>query len=179
MYEDTTIAETPLYELYREQLNNFTNKRYFTISPSFSGFTSLESCITEWKGRIRDALYNTCIDYVYTLELAGGIRPHFHGIVDLKDYIGFTKKMFLLARYDNVKIHTAFKKGDEYIFKECDITYRLTNMIPIIEKEDDFQYKAEMQRKRKQAQTDKRIELLQDKPIPRWMLNDSDDTESV
>lgn len=98
MYDDTSIAKitsdiTPPETLYAGTVATYKHPRYFTISPNPNEFDNIDQLLDCWRDLIRKALFKTCNDYVYTIELAGMIRPHFHGVCDVKDYIGITKKI--------------------------------------------------------------------------------------
>lgn len=173
MYDDTVMAKnneevTPLASLYEGKVAEFSNRQWFTISPNPQRHRSMDELIDTWQSRIRGAMYYTCSDYVYVCELAGGIRPHFHGVCDVKDKVGFSKKMFLMAQYDNVRLHKEFKQGLEYMFKECDATYSSTNRSPIREKEDDYKYKKAQLEQAKQRRLKERGDNMY-VDIPAWM----------
>lgn len=177
MYEDTTNG---FYNVYTDQVSKWDNVTYFTISPNPQRFEKYDyvRIYDEWRQIFRHALYNTCHDYIIVYELAG-LRPHFHGVASIKDKVGFTKRMFNISRYDNVKIHNQFKKGIPYLFKDVDNTYKATHIVPVFERDDDnnviIMRNIERSLQKKQHQ-----EKVKD-DYPKWMLNtdSSDDTESV
>lgn len=172
MYEDTANAETkseatPLHELYAGQVDLFTRPYYWTISPdprTYDGYTKGHEY---WTSEIRRIMYHTCNDYLYTLELAG-LRPHYHGVCDVKDLIGFNTKMFNASRYDNIKIHGKFKDGLKYMFKSVSDTYDRTGIIPIRERDDDVEYKKQQQSIREESKRKFIIDIV-DRDIPEWM----------
>lgn len=179
MYDDTVMAKatesfeeaTPLETLYAGTVASYVTPRYFTISPNPSRYKDIFDLMDIWRSNIRKALYSTCHDYVFVVELAGGIRPHYHGVCDVKDNIGFTKKMFKLAQFDNVKIHQPFKQGIGYMFKDVDTTYSHTGVNPVIERQDDTMYYDGKKKERSDnilRRRQSKLDVL-NKDIPAWM----------
>lgn len=182
MYEDTVMGKsegdlippTPLETLYTGTVASYKSATWFTISPNPSRYKNIDDCITSWRTLLRKSLYTTCYDYLYVLELAGGIRPHFHGVCDVKDKIGFTKKFFLMSQHDNVKIHKQFKQGIGYMFKDVDTTYSATGINPVIERDDDTSYYDNKKKERSERLLRLRqtqLDIL-NKDIPEWMRGD-------
>lgn len=171
MYDDTATAKCPcttvstcdglsnicscaaFCPLYEGTVASYTRRRYSTISPNPSGIDPDYSKMMKWyrNGLFRQ-LSKVCNDFIIVLELAGTMRPHFHCIFDVRDMVGFNIKMFNESRISNVKIHSEFKKGMHYMFKDIDSTYKNTGVIPILERGDilnDIEYEKDRRREEK------------------------------
>lgn len=157
-------AYCPLYE---RTVAEYKNPRYLTISPNPKDYPSLTNLVSEWQ-ELFIKLMPALEDGVIVLELAGGIRPHFHCILDVKDRIKFTSTLYCWSRYHNVKQHNAFLKGLHYIFKDVSKTYKETGIVPIVEIGDLQNIKDA----RMKARRLERIAVLKDSlpAIPSWML---------
>lgn len=165
--EDKTVV-SPYCELHEGTVASFKRSIYFTISPNPRDYEGYEKGHTLWMAKIRHIMFNTCCDYIYVLELAG-LRPHYHGVADVKDLVGFNKRMYNASRFDNVKVHNKFKDGLNYIFKSVDDTEERTGISPIRTRLDDVSYKKQKQIEKNEAKKKLSIEPIND--YPDWMLN--------
>lgn len=155
-------------ELYIQQVEAMKKPTCITISPNPRDYDNITKLIEDWYSnfyKFRRHLY----DGVFVMELAGGRRPHYHCIIDIKDNIGVTATLFAWSKYNNVKEHGMFKKGLHYLFKDVQTTYNKTGRNPVMEVAD-FESVAKYRRDKKaeERRYNKREEV--EKGIPKWML---------
>ena len=158
--------------LYKGEMAKFINKRYLTISPRPSDYKSISDMVEQWVDnfiKLSPALAGAIV----VLELAQGIRPHFHCILDCKDNIKLTSTLFCWSQYHNVKLHAAFKEGLHYLFKDVDNTFSSTGLVPIYELDDFLRIKSERKQKRQEQLRSIRAAEIKsyNNEIPQWMRN--------
>mgnify|MGYP000010260085 CR=1 FL=1 len=155
--------------LYARSLASFSSPLYFTVSPRIEE-TSYTKICQEWRAKFYK-MRRHIKGGIFVLELANGLRPHFHAVVDVVDKRGITATLFSWSRYDNVKKHGKYKNGFHYLFKDVEQTYEDTGIKPIYTYE---QIKEEEDKKHLErcldrlAQKQDNINFL-NKDIPAWM----------
>lgn len=161
--------------LYKGQVAEYKDPRWFTISPDGKHYSDILVLIKEWIIKMHKWLYPSCRHYIFVLELDDS-RPHFHGVCDVKDDISFTSKYWTIKNGNNSRVHTEFTKGGlSYIFKDVDITYKRTGVQPVYEYGDWLLELARRKEARRLLILERREQELKDNEIatPSWMLNNT------
>lgn len=158
--------------LYEGEMALYDNINYVTISPNPKDYPDRKHLLDDWQEKFIKLLPSYSKSLI-VLELAGGLRPHYHCIFDVTDNIKFTATLYKWSIYHNVKIHGKFKSGLHYMFKSVDETYRATGQIPIIEYEDYTAIlRLRQDRKAEEKERQKALNMNDiNASIPVWMLN--------
>jgi len=173
-FDKTKCSCTAYCTLHAGSMAKYLKPKYFTISPDMRQYNTIKECVTEW----HDCFYKmrkNIRDGVFVMEMAGGIRPHFHCIVDVTNLVGYTKTLFAWQKYHNVKNHNKYTNGYHYLFKEIDETKELTDIDPIYTYDDILKQETDRILKRSLQRLERKQHLLDDniKEVPAWMRGDN------
>lgn len=153
--------------LFEGEVAEFKSYTAATISPDPRDIADYDTLHNDWLSFFVKLLPHID-DCIIVLELAG-LRPHYHCIFKVKDYVGFNIKLLNRSRYHNIKKHNMFKDGLHYLFKSVDETYKQTNIIPIVLYDDLIRKKAYDAEYKKRSMIQHKINLLDEPKIPSWM----------
>ena len=142
-----------------------------TISPDTRNYGTIEDLNKEWIYQFIK-LSRFLEEIIIVLELANGIRPHYHLALRTQNKIALTQTLYTWSKYNNVKRHPSFIKGWHYMFKQVDTTYEATGIDPIYDRTRLNNIKEDHKKEKKQALKEmKHKEQYIDEPvIPTWIV---------
>lgn len=158
--------------LYERQVAGFQNKKYFTVSPDTKNYHNSKTLISDWNDMFTK-MCRHCTDILVVLELAGGVRPHFHCIADVPntELQYFSNTLMCWGNYNNVRLHAEFTKGFHYMFKDVQYTYKCGHT-PILEREDFISiYNGKVAKRKEELKRIKNEEAPDEPKYKDWMIN--------